>query len=184
LTRKAIENTTDDPFVLALGGFLLASMGRDVEAGVSAAMRAVELSPNSTTVLQHAGWALTFTGNQDKAVEYLEAAIRLGSSDPIIYRALTGAAAASVLAGHFTDAVVFGEEARGRYASWGPTHRFLAAAYAQLGETAKAAEALSNLFKLEPSVTISHLQSFLPYQNQEQAERLWAGLRKAGMPEP
>jgi hypothetical protein len=29
--------------------------------------------------------------------------------------------------------------------------------------------------------TISQLQDFLPYQNKEQAERLWNGLRKAGM---
>ncbi len=183
LARNAIDNDADDPFVLALGGFLLASMGRDVEVGVSATKRAVELSPYSATVLGHAGWALTFTGNQDRAIGYFEAAIRLSASDPQIYRVLTGAAAASVLAGRFTEAVAFGEEARGHYAGWGPTHRFLAAAYAQLGETEKAAEALSNLFRLEPTVTVSHLRSFLPYQDGEQAERLWAGLRKAGMPE-
>lgn len=183
LARKAIDDGADDPFVLALGGFLLASMGRDVEAGVSAALRATELSPNSSTVLQHAGWALTFTGDQDRAIRNLEVAIWLSKSDPLVYRALTGAAAASVLAGRFADAVAFGEEARRRYAGWGPTHRFLAAAYAQLGETAKAAEALSSLFKFEHSVTVSHLQSFLPYQNREQAERLWTGLRRAGMAE-
>jgi hypothetical protein len=90
---------------------------------------------------------------------------------------------ASVLSGRFSDAVAFGEEARYHYEEWGPTYRFLAAAHAQLGETAKAIEALAKLFKLDPAVTVSHLRSFLPYQNQEQAERLWGGLRKAGMPE-
>jgi hypothetical protein len=60
---------------------------------------------------------------------------------------------------------------------------FLAAAYAQTGDTEKAAEALAQLEKFEPAVTISHLRTFLPYQNQEQAKRLWEGLRKAGMPE-
>ncbi len=88
-----------------------------------------------------------------------------------------------MLAGHFADAIAFGEEARSHYGGWGPTFRFLAAAYAQLGESEKAAEALTNLFKLEPNVTVSHLQSFLPYQNKEQAKRLRDGLRKAGMPQ-
>jgi hypothetical protein len=143
----------------------------------------MEMSPNSTTVMQHLAWTLTFTGDQDRAVGYFEVAIRLGVSDPLNYRALTGAAAASVLAGRFADAIAFGERARRIYAGWGPTHRFLAAAYAQTGDTAKAAGALAHLHKLEPAVTISHLQSFLPYQNQQQAERLWEGLRKAGMPE-
>ena len=183
LARAAIDCGDGYPLVLALGGFLLASMGRDVEKGVSAINRAVEMSPNSAVVLQHAGWTLTFTGDQDRALLYLKAAIRLSPSDPLTYRALTGAAAASVLAGRFEDAATFGEEARRIFAGWGPTFRFLAAAYAQLGETQKATEALTELFRLEPSVTVSHLQSFLPYQNREQAERLWNGLLKAGMPE-
>jgi len=59
----------------------------------------------------------------------------------------------------------------------------LAAAYAQLGQDENAKAALASLLKLEPRVTVSHLRSFLPYQNREQAERLWTGLRKAGMPE-
>jgi hypothetical protein len=101
----------------------------------------------------------------------------------LIYRALTGAAVASVLAGRFTEAVAFGEEARRHYGAGGPTYRFLAAAYAQLGENEKASEALATLFKFEPAVTVSHLRSFLPYQNKQQATRLWTGLRKAGMPE-
>jgi tetratricopeptide (TPR) repeat protein len=183
LARAAVDYGADDPFALALGGFLLAALGREIEAGVSAANRAMEMSPNSTTVMQHLAWTLTFTGDQDRAVGYFEVAIRLGVSDPLNYRALTGAAAASVLAGRFATAIAFGERARRIYAGWGPTHRFLAAAYAQTGDTAKAAGALAHLHKLEPAVTISHLQSFLPYQNQQQAERLWEGLRKAGMPE-
>ena len=101
--------------------------------GVSAINRAVEMSPNSATVLQHASWTRTFTGDQDGALIHLKAAIRLSPSDPLTYRAVTGAAAASVPAGRFEDAVTFGENARRHFAGWGPTFRFLAAAYAQLG---------------------------------------------------
>jgi adenylate cyclase len=183
LAHAAIDADENDPFALSMGGFLLASMGRDVAAGLAAAKRAVEISPNSASVLHSVGWTLTFTGDQDKALEYLQASLRLGSSDPLAYRTLTGAAAACVLAGRFVDAVAFGEEARRRYAKFGPTFRFLAAAYAQLGRTEKAAEALSHLYEFEPTVTVSHLRSFLPYQDAIQAQRLWDGLRKAGMPE-
>ena len=88
LAHAAIDCGDGYPLVLALGGFLLASMGRDVAMGVSAINRAVEMSPNSATVLQHAGWTLTFTGDQDRALIHLKAAIRLSPSDPLTYRAL------------------------------------------------------------------------------------------------
>ena len=182
LARAAVDHGTDDPSVLALGGFLLAA-GGDVDVGAAAGNRAIGLSPNSPLVLQNVAWTLTFTGDQDRALGYFGTAIRLEVANPRIYRALTGAAAACVLAGRFAEAIEFGEKARRDFAGWGPTHRFLAAAYAQTGNTKKAGEALAHLDKLEPAVTISHLRSFLPYQKKEQAERLWEGLRKAGMPE-
>ena len=181
LARAAVVNGDGDPHVLSVGGFLLTATDQDAAAGIAATNRAVEISPNSAPVLSQAAWTLTLTGDQDRAVEYFKTAIRLSRSDPLLYRTLTGAAAASVLAGRYADAIAFGEEARRHFAGWGLTFRFLAAAYAHLGETNKAAEALANNLKLEPSITISHLQSFLPYQNAEQAERLWSGLRNAGM---
>jgi TolB-like protein/tetratricopeptide (TPR) repeat protein len=183
LARAAIDYAEDDPHVLCLGGFLLSTVERNADIGLKATNRALEVSPNSAYVLQHAGWTLTLAGDQDRAVEYFNASVQLNPSDPLTYRALTGAMAASILAGRYPDAVAFGEKARFHYSKWGPTFRFLAAAYAQLGQDDKAAEALANLFKLEPSVTISHLQSFLPYRDLAQAERVWDGLRKAGMPE-
>jgi TolB-like protein/class 3 adenylate cyclase len=108
LARVAVDYGEGDPFVLAMGGFLLASMGKDVETGMSVVNRAVAMSPNSAVVLQQAGWTSTFTGDQDRAVACFKAAIRLSPSDPMTYRRLTGAAAASVLAGRFADAIAFG----------------------------------------------------------------------------
>jgi adenylate cyclase len=105
LARAAIDQGEGDPYVLALGAFLMASIGRDVDAGLSATNRAVELSPHSAVVLHQAGWSLTFTGDQDRAIDYFKTAIRLSPSNPLIYRTLTGAAAAYVLAGRYTQAV-------------------------------------------------------------------------------
>jgi adenylate cyclase len=77
LAQAAIAQDDGDPYVLAMGGFLLASMGRDVDAGLSATKRAVELSPHSSVVLHQAGLALTLAGDQDQAIEYFRTAIRL-----------------------------------------------------------------------------------------------------------
>jgi TolB-like protein/tetratricopeptide (TPR) repeat protein len=183
LARTALEHDDGDPFVLSLAGFLLASMGRDVGSGVAAAERAVALSPNSAPALNQAGYTLMFAGDPERALKFFNAAVRLSPSDPLTYRALTGACGASVLAGRYAEAAAYGEEARRHYAGWSPTFRWLAAAYGQLGDADKAAETMAVLRRLDPTITISHMRSYQPYQNAEQAERMWEGLRKAGLPE-
>ena len=183
LARAALEADTDDPMALANAGWTLAMLAHDLDAGVAAIDRAVELSPNNAYVLNLSGWAMTLVGDQGAALSRCKLALRLSPSDPLAYRFLTGAATASLLTGQFEDAISLGEDARRRYAKWGPTFRTLAAAYAHLARQDKAAEALSRLTELEPSATISHYRNRLPYHDAEQAARLWDGLRKAGLPE-
>ena len=65
------------------GGFLLASMGREVEIGVSAANRAGRDESELRICPAARGLDLTFTGDQDKAVGYFKASIRLSPSDPL-----------------------------------------------------------------------------------------------------
>ncbi|MEE2968896.1 MAG: tetratricopeptide repeat protein, partial [Pseudomonadota bacterium] len=107
----------------------------------------------------------------------------LRPSDPTVNRLLTGTAIACMLMGRYGDAVLHAEQARRKNEKFGPTHRILAAAYSQLGQTENSVQALSRYLELDPSITISHLQRQLPYQNAEQAEPIWGGLRKAGLPE-
>ena len=183
LARAVLEADTDDPTALANAGWVLATLAHDLDSGVAAIDRAVQLGPNSAYVLSLGGWVMTFEGDQQKAMDRLKEALRLSPSDPLAYRFLTGAAIANLLMGRFEDAVTFGEEARGKNTKWGPIFRTLAAAYAQLGRLDKAAEALSRLLEREPSATISHYRQRLSYKDSEQAERLWDGLRKAGLPE-
>ena len=126
---------------------------------------------------------MTLVGDQEAALERFARALRLSPADPLSYRFNTGAGIASLLMGRYEEAVAFCEEARRSHGKWGPIFRILAAAYAHLGQTAKAAEALTRYRELEPTASITHLRRQLPYRNAEQAERLWEGLRKAGLPE-
>ncbi len=183
LARVAIEADSDDPTALANAGWALATLAHDLKMGAAAIDRAVELSPNNANVVSVSGWIRTYIGDQEFALSRCKLALRLSPSDPLAYRFLTGAATASLLMGQFEDAAALGEGARRIYTKWGPTFRTLAAAYAQLGRRKEATEALSRLMELEPSVTVSHYRNRLPYQDAEQAERLWDGLRMAGLPE-
>ena len=183
LARAALDLGRDDPFVLSNAGWVVATLGGDVEAGAAAIERAVHLSPNSPQIVDISGYVLTLVGDQEAALERFARALRLSPADPLSYRFNTGAGIASLLMGRYEEAVAFCEEARRSHGKWGPTFRILAAAYAHLGQTAKAAEALTRYRELEPTASITHLRRQLPYRNAEQAERLWEGLRKAGLPE-
>src|SRR6516164_7163658 len=183
LARAALELGRDDPVVLSLAGWVVATLGHDVEAGVAAAEQAVHLSPNSAQVVDLSGYLLTLTGNQETALERFATALRLSPGDPLSYRFNTGAGIACLLMGRYDDAVAFCEKARRSHGKWGPTFRILTAGYAHLGQTQKASEALVRYRDLEPSASIAHLRRQLPYRNVEQAEHLWEGLRKAGLPE-
>jgi adenylate cyclase len=182
LARKALDNSKDDPWILSMSGAVLATTGGDVETGAALVERAVQLSPYSTQVQFFSGYVLTLSGDQQKALDRMLAALRLSPSDPLAYRFLTGAGIASLLLGDFETAVGYCDEGRHRQ-EWGPTFRILAAAHAQLGHTAKASVALARYLELDPGATISHIRRQLPYRNAEQAGRLWEGLRKAGLPE-
>ena len=181
--RAALELGRDDPVALSLAGWVVATLGHDVEAGVAAAEQAVHLSPNSAQVVDLLGYLLTLSGNQETALERFATAVRLSPGDPVSYRFNTGAGIACLLMGRYDDAVAFCEKARRSHGKWGPIFRILAAGYAHLGQTQKASEALVRYRELEPSASIAHLRRQLPYRNVEQAEHLWEGLRKAGLPE-
>jgi tetratricopeptide (TPR) repeat protein len=183
LARAALDLGQDDPFALTNAGWVVATLGGDVEAGAAAIEQAVHLSPNSAHIVNQSGYVLTLVGDQESALERFTRAVRLSQADPLSYRFNTGAGIASLLMGRYNEAVAFCEEARRSHGKWGPIFRILAAAYAHLGQTAKAAEALARYRELEPTASITHLRRQLPYRNAEQAERLWEGLRKAGLPE-
>jgi TolB-like protein/class 3 adenylate cyclase/Tfp pilus assembly protein PilF len=183
LARAGLDGDPGDPFVLCNCGWVLVTLGHDFENGVAAINKALDISPNSAPVLSTSGFVLTLVGDQELALKHWLKAARISPSDPHAYRHLTGAAIASVLMGRYADAVSYGEQARRHYAKWAVTFRILAAAYAQLGQYDQAHEALARMLEFDPAATISQLKKALPYQDPEQAERLWDGLRNAGLPE-
>jgi len=60
---------------------------------------------------------------------------------------------------------------------------WLAAAYGQLGQLAKAKSAAADVLRIEPGFTIDRWKCTAVYKNPSDAEHLFDGLRKAGLPE-
>jgi hypothetical protein len=61
--------------------------------------------------------------------------------------------------------------------------RMLAAALAMLGQRDQAAAACAEVMKLEPWFKIATLRKGLPFKDPALGERIFAAMRKAGLPE-
>jgi len=61
--------------------------------------------------------------------------------------------------------------------------RAIAAAYAQLGQFAEARAEVAEVRRIEPGFTIERWNCTAPYKKPKDAEHLFDGLRKAGLPQ-
>jgi TolB-like protein/Flp pilus assembly protein TadD len=183
LAREALANQPDDPQAIANAGWVIGTLGQDLDAGLTALEEALQISPNCGYALSISGFLMTLAGDQDKALEQSLAAVRVSPTDPLVYRHYSCAGIACILSGRFEDAIAYCERARRYSGQWPVTFRVLAAAHAQLGHLDEAKEALARMLEISPSTTISLLKKALPYRNTQQAELLWDGLRRAGLQE-
>ena len=101
--------------------------------------------------------------------------------DPLLHIALVGRGQAFIELGRFEDAIVTGKQAQRQNASYPPTYRCLASAFAHLGRDAEAREAAARLLELEPAFTISAWSA--RGSGGSHMKMMIEGLRKAGLPE-
>jgi hypothetical protein len=90
-----------------------------------------------------------------------------------------------LLLGHYGEAVAACEKSAARD-NWWVDHMWLAAGYAQLGDSTRAAAEAAILLKMKPDLTIARLQAMhvgSPANLQRTESTVFAGLRKAGVPE-
>jgi tetratricopeptide repeat protein len=75
-------------------------------------------------------------------------------------------------------------EAAGRSPRHRPGRQWLAAAYTQVGQVERAREEAAAVMQMEPDFTIHRIaQQHCPFNRSGDAEHLFEGLRKAGLPE-
>ena len=162
---------------VALGWAL--SYMRQHEAALTEFERATQLNPNFTDY--HFAFTLLVAGEPVKAIQTLEAHMRL---DPF-YQARTTAMLgfAYYLLGRYLDALPHLQEAASRAPNHGHSRRYLAAAYAQLGQLDKAREEAAEALRIEPWFRINQGIFATICKRPDDAEHFSRGLREAGFPE-
>ena len=183
LTSRAVSEDTNDPRAWLQRAVALSWQWR-WQAALEAITKASSLDPTYTfPFVQHA-MIMLYTGQPDEALAWIEKARAL---DPQLttYASLQRCRVYQAL-GRYDDAIAVCEESVTQD-DWWLKHAYLVAAYAQKGETAKAEAEKIILLKEAPGMTIADLKALRfsndPTYLQQTETHLYAGLRKAGIPE-
>jgi TolB-like protein/Tfp pilus assembly protein PilF len=176
LAQKAIE--LDEECSMAhsvLARAYTATLKYDI--GLAESERALEINPSNVEVLLTRAAVLLWTGRIDESISAAEAAIRLNVN--IGSEAALNLGLAYLLSHRYADAVRLLEAARARY----PGHPLLdfplAAAYAELGRTDDALDAVQQARRKNPHFDLASFGS--RFQDPALQRRVEESLRKAGL---
>ena len=179
--RQAIvfdERDADAHF--ALGRIL--QMRHELDASIAECEAAVSYNPSYAHAHLGLGTALMFAGKWSPAIENLDRTIRLSPHDPLLWIVLTAKSMALLGLRQLEEA-----EETVRQATRQPTaelspYAVLAAILGQSKKDAEAQQAMVDLLRIKPDVSISHIEQIFPFRDKENLAYLIEGLRIAGIP--
>jgi tetratricopeptide (TPR) repeat protein len=191
LESKALALDPDYTWARDQKGWVLLTQGRNDEA-VSEYERALALDPSNADADSGLGYAYLHVGEFDKSFESFDKAIRLSPYDHALVYWYAGKASADFALKRYDQAIEMARQAiaiNPNYVQF--AHTILVAALALTGHDAEAREALQHYLALPstgPLKTIAAWKALNKSQRGvpryvENSERMYDGLRKAGMPE-
>ena len=179
LARKAIQLDPNLPIAHAHLGHVLTFEGQH-EQSVAEFEKAIALNPNFTD--WRFGTTLIRAGEPARAIQVVETHMRY---DPFYVPSAPGALGlARYMLKEYSEALPPLREFTSRAPNMSLGHVWLAANLAQLGQLDEARAEAAEVLRIDPKYTIDGTQRRLAlFKRPEDAEHLFDGLRKAGLPE-
>ena len=153
---------------------------RQHDAAMAEFERASALNPNLFDY--RFAKALTYGGEPARAIELLEANIRLDPFQPL-FGSFSQMGLANYLLKRYGEAVRLLRECASRLPNLQWPHLFLAAAYAQAGQLEEARAEAAEVLRINPGFTIERWKRLAVDKDPKDVEHRLDGLRKAGLPE-
>jgi adenylate cyclase len=168
------ENDSDVHRVLAAVNL---TVHHDYDKALYHQERALALNPNDDLIAVQQGEVLTWIGQAEEGIEWIQKAMRLNPYHPETFWSHLGRA--YFVARRYGEAV----KAFQRRSRTGQTHcAFLAACYAQLGDAAAAKGATQELLQRAPGFSIERFIATQHYKHESDREHHRAALVKAHLP--
>jgi TolB-like protein len=176
----AIRADSEDPWAhLALGMvYLFARRFDDSLAEMELALR---LNPNFSLAQGYYGLALCYCGRWQEGDVAAQRALRLSPRDPFsaVYNGI--AAYAQFIGRNYAEAMQLAREAIRQRSDFVGAHRVLTAAAGMAGETGVAANALRELRRAQPNISLAWLLTQMPIKEAGEMEHYVEGFRRAGL---
>jgi TolB-like protein len=181
--ERAVELGKDDAVALCTGGFALAHVVGDLDAGAAFIDRALMLNMNLSTAWNASGWVRAYLAETEIAIAHLERAMRLSPLDPLMYLMQTATALAHFVAGRNSEAALWAGKAFRQQPNSLATLRLMAASNALCGHLAEAQKAIAYARRLDPNLRVSNIKDRVGRFRPEDFTRYAEALRLAGLPE-
>ncbi len=149
-----------------------------LDMALSAYVSALELNRNDPDMLVEMAETLCCIGRHAEAVRQIERAMTINPRFPEWYRWMFG-----WVLYHLREYKRSNEQLEKIVRPNNEVRLIIAANYAQLGESERAAEALKRFQQKRPDWTVEKERHTLSYRHREDEEHWLAGVRKAGLPE-
>jgi TolB-like protein len=181
LARGATQAGKDDAVALATGGYVLAFVAHELEAGVAAIERALILNPNFAAAWLFLGWTKVWRCQSDVAIEHLERAMRLSPLGRGIAGMQAAVATAHFFAGRYDEASTWAGRLLREYPASHPGLRIAVASNAAAGRTEEAMKAGARLLQVDPAFRVSRLRHALGPYPPEAVSKYEEAMRQAGL---
>ncbi|HEU0198905.1 MAG TPA: winged helix-turn-helix domain-containing protein [Burkholderiaceae bacterium] len=183
LSNRAVAVDSNDASAWEIRTVALARQFR-WDAALEANARAIKLDPTRARLVQARANLMGFMGKPAEILPLVDQALALDPLD--MGWAMRLRCRAHLLLGRYRDAVAACEKAVPFDDTW-ITHLYLTAAYSHEGEVAKAEAAKAALLQRRPGFVIADIRagrfSDVPAYWEQVETHVFAGLRKAGIPE-
>jgi TolB-like protein/Tfp pilus assembly protein PilF len=177
--HAAIRADQEDPWANLALACAQVYRGR-FEDALASFENALRLNPNFSLAQAYYGLLLSWTGRWREGAEATRRAMRLSPRDPLsaIYYGI--AAHIALMGGEYAEAIALARKSIRQRADFVGAWRVLTAAGSMAGEMDLAHDALRELRRLQPGISLAWIANNLPLRG-EQRERFLEGLRRAGM---
>jgi TolB-like protein/Tfp pilus assembly protein PilF len=182
-TKKALAADSQFSLALVIDGLVNTNLLKRLDIAQERYELALRANPNDSLAWLLKGTLHAFKGEGRLAVEGTQRALRLSPLDPLRYYYDSLAATAALAAGQYERAVRLAEKSLRLNRTHTSTFRALAIAQWHLGREDDARKTVSDLMRLEPSLTVGKWLERSPASAYETGKSWSQALRGAGVPE-
>jgi adenylate cyclase len=180
LAQRAIALDDSLPKAHAILGEVYLWKKRHAQA-IAELEKTIALNPSDADGIARLGNILNWTGRPEESIGLVKKAMRLNPVHPVWY--LWNLGHAYFLMGRCEEAIETLNRVLDRNPGFLPAHVYLTVSYIELGRHEEARAEAVEVMKLSPQTSTEAWRQRIPYKDQAVLERLFDGLRKAGVKE-